>query len=169
MRIRLLAAGALTVATLAACSSSGGTTSGTGSTGTGAGGVTTSSTPMSSSMPMSSDASGGGSPQAFCGELKSAQQKLTGLANGLGTNPAQAGNKLDPIISELQQLKADAPAQLQSQFGDLASAFQQIKQAGGGGASNLQKIANQLQKLSPKLEKDGKAIEHYLATNCAGS
>lgn len=157
MRIRLLAAGALTVATVAACSSSGGTTTGTGSNG--GGGVTTSSTPMSSST------SGGGNTQAFCGELKSAQQKLTKLAGSLGSSPMQAGNKLDPIISELQQLKADAPAELQTQFSDLASAFQQIKQAGTG--SNLKGIAKQLQKLSPKLEKDGKTIQHYLATNCS--
>lgn len=162
MRIRLLAAGALTVATLAACSSSGGTTSGTGSNGNG-GGVT------STSPATTSTASGGGSsPQAFCGELKSAQKKLSGLASRLGS-PAEAGSKLDPIISELQQLKADAPAELQTQFGDLASAFQQIKSASGGGASNLQAIAKQLRKLAPKLEKDGKTIEHYLATKCAGS
>jgi len=157
MRSGLLTVGAVAVVSLAACSSSGG---GTTSPTTPAGGTNTG---MSTTMTATVPAPNG---QAFCGELRTSQKKLSGLASGLG-NPAQAGSKLDPIISELQKLKADAPAQLQTQFGDLILGMQDVKKASSG--TNLQAIAKELQKIAPKLQKDGSMIESYLKKNCAGS
>ena len=156
MRSGLFTVGAVAVVSLAACSSSGG-------------GATTPTTPgttggmSSSTMTATVPAVNG---QAFCGELRTSQKKLSGLASGLG-NPAQAGSKLDPIISELQKLKADAPAQLQTQFGDLIIGMQDVKKASSG--TNLQAIAKELQKIAPKLQKDGSMIENYLKKNCAHS
>ena len=144
MRSGLLTVGAVAVVSLAACSSSGG--GNTTPTTAPAGGTTTSG--MSTTMTATVPAVNG---QAFCGELRTSQKKLSGLASGLG-NPAHAGSKLDPIISELQKLKADAPAQLQTQFGDLILGMQDVKKASSG--TNLQAIAKELQKIAPKLQKD---------------
>jgi len=158
MRIRTAAVGACACLALAACSSS-------GSSGPGAGSTSPSSTPMSSHMSTMTTSSGSTAANAgaFCQRLQSASHNLSGLAKDV-SSPTQLGNKLGPIVTQLQQLESGAPAQVSPALQDLVSAMQNAKQAASGG--NVQKIAQQMRQLVPKLTKDFQKLETYVASNC---
>lgn len=140
MKIRIIVAAALTAATVAACSSSGGSGSSGGSP-TGGGGTSPSG--------------------SFCQQLKSAVHKTGDLQSAL-SNPQQLGNKLQPIISAFESLKAEAPANVRPSIDDLLTAMQSAKQA------NPQQLLQKMSQLGPKLEHDFTALARYVGKNCHG-
>jgi hypothetical protein len=153
MRIRIVAVGVCAIAALAACSSSS-STPGSGSTGT--------STPVTGSSTSTGSQSGGGGA-AFCQQLEATSKKLSGLSSNI-SNPAQLGNKLGPIVTQLQQLQNGAPPQVAPALQDLVTAMQSASKAASGG--NIQQIEKQMQQLAPKLTKDFQNLETYVANNC---
>ena len=148
----------VSVASLAACSSS---TKGNGSGGSSA---STGGTSAASSSTSAATGGSGGGNATLCGQLVQVSQELTNASNAL-SNPATAKQAFENTIKVLQVVGSGAPDNVKSAVNDLIQGLQSAEGAfANPGAPDLSK----LQALGPKLSTDAQTIGTYVGSNCAG-